>query len=96
MSFRNRTLILSGTNSFTGVLSILGGTIGVPTVTIGGVAGPLISGLLVEHLGFKTTFYAFALLASLGAAVFLLLVPETRTKNAELERQRPAFSVETV
>lgn len=65
-------------------------------VGVGGVAGPLISGLLVEHLGFKTTFYAFALIAALGAAVFLLLVPETRTKDTAPERERPALSVETV
>jgi MFS family permease len=65
-------------------------------VGIGGVAGPLISGLLVQHLGFKTTFFAFALLASLGATVFLLLVPETRATNAARERQRPVFSIRTV
>jgi len=65
-------------------------------VGIGGVAGPLISGLLLQHFGFKTTFFAFALLASLGAAVFLLLVPETRSKNTAPERETAALSVETL
>jgi MFS family permease len=47
-------------------------------LAIGGVAGPLISGVLVQHLGFRITFYVFALLAAFGAGVFLLTVPETR------------------
>jgi MFS family permease len=47
-------------------------------LAIGGVAGPLLSGVLVQHLGFRVTFYAFAALAAIGAAVFLLSVPETR------------------
>ena len=47
-------------------------------LAIGGVAGPLISGVLVQHLGFRATFYVFAALAAFGAGVFLLTVPETR------------------
>ncbi len=47
-------------------------------LAFGGVAGPLISGLLVQHLGFRTTFFAFSLLGVVGAAIFTLLVPETR------------------
>ncbi len=47
-------------------------------LAIGGVAGPLLSGVLVQHLGFRVTFYAFAALAAIGATVFLLSVPETR------------------
>ena len=46
-------------------------------LAIGGVAGPLVSGLLVEHLGFRFTFYAFAVLATVGALVFTRFVPET-------------------
>jgi predicted MFS family arabinose efflux permease len=46
-------------------------------LAIGGVAGPLLSGVLVQHLGFRVTFYVFAALAGLGAAVFLLSVPGT-------------------
>jgi MFS family permease len=49
-------------------------------LAVGGVAGPLASGALVQHLGFKTTFYAFAALAVAGAIAFTLFVPET---NAE-------------
>ncbi len=49
----------------------------------GGVLGPLISGFLVQHLGFHTTFYSFACTAALGAAWFLLLVPETRGATTE-------------
>ncbi len=48
-------------------------------LAIGGVIGPVLSGQLVQHLGFKTTFYAFAALAGLGAAVFTAFVPETKS-----------------
>jgi MFS family permease len=44
----------------------------------GGVIGPIISGVLLEHFGFKSTFYAFTALATLGAHIFMWLVPETR------------------
>jgi MFS family permease len=46
-------------------------------LAIGGVAGPLVSGLLVEYLGFRFTFDAFAVLATVGALVFTRFVPET-------------------
>ena len=46
-------------------------------VAIGGVAGPLISGALLQYLGFHITFYAFALLAAIAAGIFLISVPET-------------------
>jgi MFS family permease len=49
----------------------------------GGVIGPLLSGLLVQHLGFKTTFYAFAALAGVGAALFTRFVPETKAGEKE-------------
>ena len=52
-------------------------------LAIGGVAGPLISGVLVQHLGFRITFYVFALLAAFGAGVFLLTVPETRAAEQD-------------
>jgi MFS family permease len=51
----------------------------------GGVFGPLISGFLLQHLGFKGTFYCFAALALLGAVVFTVFVPET--KRAEVRMQ---------
>lgn len=47
-------------------------------LAVGGVVGPLLSGVLVQHLGFNATFYGFASLAVIGAIVFTLLVPETR------------------
>lgn len=47
-------------------------------LAVGGVLGPLMSGVLVEHLGFQVTFWAFAGLATAGACLFTLFVPETR------------------
>lgn len=50
-------------------------------LAVGGVLGPLITGLLVQHLGFKSTFYFFTGLATIGAIVFTLLVPETKAQG---------------
>jgi MFS family permease len=51
-------------------------------LAIGGVAEPLLSGALVQHLGFKVTFDPFAGLAAVGAAILRCTVPETRaTRN---------------
>ena len=47
----------------------------------GGVIGPIISGVLLQHFGFKTTFYAFAALATVGALIFNWFVPETRESS---------------
>jgi MFS family permease len=47
----------------------------------GGVVGPLVSGVLVQHLGFKICFAVFAALAAVGAAVFMKFVPETGRKQ---------------
>jgi MFS family permease len=62
----------------------------------GGVVGPLLSGFLVQHLGFRITFYAFAGLAALGAVLFTLLVPETRPQKQQTvptpQGPAPAFS----
>ncbi len=52
-------------------------------LAIGGVAGPLLSGILVQHLGFRVAFHAFAARAAVGAAIFLLLVPETAGERRE-------------
>ena len=46
-------------------------------LAIGGVIGPLGSGLLVEHLGFVAAFDTFAIVAALAAALFILYMPET-------------------
>ena len=66
-------------------------------VAAGGVLGPLLSGVLVQQLGFRITFYAFAVLAAAGAMLFVLSVPETRpieTPPARgAARHRPVWAV---
>jgi MFS family permease len=52
-------------------------------VAIGGVLGPALSGYLVQRAGFNAAFLVFALLALAGAAIFTMLVPETRPKATE-------------
>jgi MFS family permease len=64
-------------------------------LAIGGVIGPLTSGLLVQHLGFKTTFYAFAALAGLGAAVFTRFVPETKSGETKKPTSVPDVATAT-
>lgn len=61
-------------------------------LAIGGVIGPIASGVLVQRFGFRFTFYAFTGLAIAGAVIFTLFVPETgraplRTPAAELIRR---------
>ena len=46
---------------------------------IGGVVGPIVSGLVLQHFGFNITFIGFAALALLAAATFQLLVPSTQS-----------------
>jgi MFS family permease len=46
---------------------------------IGGVVGPILSGVILQHLGFHFTFVVFAALALLAAAIFQLLVPNAST-----------------
>lgn len=49
---------------------------------IGGVVGPVVSGLVLQHFGFNITFIGFAVLALIAAATFQLLVPsEQSTKD---------------
>lgn len=48
-------------------------------LAVGGVIGPALSGIFVEHAGFEKTFFLFAAVAAAGAAVFAVFVPETRT-----------------
>jgi len=50
-------------------------------LAIGGVVGPLGSGLLVEHLGFVAAFNAFAIVAALAAALFIFFMPETNPRG---------------
>ncbi len=68
-------------------------------LAVGGVIGPLASGLLVQHLGFHVTFFAFAALACVGAVVFTTFIPETRdagTKEAKAIPEVAAVSPEAV
>jgi MFS family permease len=45
---------------------------------IGGVVGPVISGLVLQRFGFNMTFVGFAILALLAAVIFQQLVPNTQ------------------
>jgi len=49
---------------------------------VGGVVGPIVSGVLVQYLGFAVTFWVFAALALLAAWVFARWVPETRVRRS--------------
>jgi MFS family permease len=53
---------------------------------VGGVVGPVVSGLVLQHLGFNATFIGFAALALLAATAFQLLVPETQKKASDPEQ----------
>ncbi len=57
-------------------------------LSVGGVLGPLVAGLLVQHLGFAMAFYAFAGVAVVAAALFLGLMPETRPMPAAASGSR--------
>ncbi len=62
-------------------------------VATGGVAGPLMSGFAIQHLGFQRTFDAFAVLAALGAIVFTMFVPETKPATQTPLSARPQVRV---
>jgi MFS family permease len=53
-------------------------------LAVGGVAGPLITGMLIQRLGFATMFILFAGLAIAGALWFQLMVPETAALEPEV------------
>ena len=53
---------------------------------VGGVVGPVVSGQVLQHLGFNATFIGFAALALLAATAFQLLVPETQKKASDPEQ----------
>ena len=53
---------------------------------IGGVVGPIVSGLVLQHFGFNMTFVGFALLALAGAVIFQLLVPNTQPAGKQEPR----------
>jgi MFS family permease len=59
-----------GKGQFNSLLGIL-----ATAQAIGGVVGPILSGVILQHLGFHFTFAAFATLALFAAAIFQRLVP---------------------
>jgi MFS family permease len=78
-----------GRGHFNGLAGVLGTAVG-----IGGVAGNLLSGLIVQNYGFSPAFFTFSGIAI--AAAFLLIgwLPETRFTRSEtiVERESPAYS----
>ena len=60
---------------------------------LGGVIGPLGSGVFVQHLGFHTAFYIFAGISAVAAAIFVFFMPETKpsdiTENS-IDRVQPS------
>jgi MFS family permease len=67
-----------GFNALQGILAT--------ALAVGGVLGPLVAGPIVQHLGFAAAFQAFALVAGVGAGVFLALMPETRPTAGKPQR----------
>jgi MFS family permease len=49
----------------------------------GALVGPVPTGFLIQRAGFSAAFLALALVATAGAAAFLLLVPETQVRVEE-------------
>jgi MFS family permease len=60
-------------------------------LAVGGVVGPLGSGILVEHLGFIVAFDTFAVIAMIAASLFVFYMPETRTAGPKPEFARAGF-----
>jgi MFS family permease len=63
-----------GKGQFNSLLGII-----ATSQAIGGVVGPVVSGLVLQHFGFNMTFIGFAVLALLAAATFQLLVPSSQS-----------------
>jgi MFS family permease len=59
-------------------------------LAVGGVVGPLITGVLIQHLGFVTMFVLFAALAAAGAVWFQLMVPETAALEPDITAPKAA------
>ena len=60
-------------NALVGVLGTAGG--------LGGVVGPLVSGLIVHHFGFSHAFYTFAAIAVVAAVLLVGWLPETHVHS---------------
>ena len=59
-------------------------------LAVGGVAGPLLTGMLIQHLGFAAMFLLFAGLAIAGALWFQFMVPETSGTETRIPDQMAA------
>jgi MFS family permease len=70
---------------FNGLVGIMGTAGG-----IGGVVGPFVSGVIVQHFGFEAAFISFAAIAAAGALLFSGWMPETRDAA---EHQKPVTSL---
>jgi MFS family permease len=60
---------------FNGLAGLLATAVGS-----GGVVGPLLSGLIVQHLGFSAAFFTFSGIATVAAVLLIGWMPETRGK----------------
>ena len=58
-------------------------------LAVGGVAGPVLTGYLIQHLGFTRMFLLFAAIAAAGAAWFQLWVRETRDGAQDESTRQP-------
>ena len=47
-------------------------------LAVGGVVGPLVAGWTADHFGYAGAYGMFAAVAAVGAAVFVVGMPETR------------------
>jgi MFS family permease len=59
-----------GRGHFAGLMGVLGAAIGV-----GGVAGPFLSGLVVQYCGFAAAFGVFSGIAAVAAVIFIAGMP---------------------
>jgi MFS family permease len=71
-----------GFNTLTGLFAT--------ALAVGGVAGPLLTGVLIQHLGFVMMFMLFAGLAAAGALWFQFMVPETASPEVRMPERLAA------
>ena len=69
--------ITRGRGHFNGLAGVLATAVGT-----GGVVGPLVSGLIVQHLGFSAEFFTFSGIATAAAVLLIGWMPETRSMPA--------------
>jgi MFS family permease len=62
-------------------------------LAVGGVAGPVLSGALVDRLGFRIAFCVFASIALIGAVVFTSLVPDAGPASEHGSATQPGPSL---